>query len=155
MILPSSREAVARLPAQLFVVQQCQEQCPRPHLSSLVLDRGRHPGAADELIDLERERGRPLVARAKSVDDAGQVAEQVRGVDLEVAEDPGQVAVRQLGQLDQPVLDLDAGVGPRQAKPGRRLQGVQASLVQVLIRAAESTPMIVTPRPGAGHPTAA
>jgi hypothetical protein len=51
-------------------------------------------------------------------------------VDLEMAEDAGQVAVPQLDQLDQPVLDLDGRVGPSQAQTGRPFEGAHASLVQ-------------------------
>ena len=44
---------VARETPQLFVVEQCQQQRPRPHLTGLELDRSEHPGSADQLVDLE------------------------------------------------------------------------------------------------------
>ena len=81
---------------------------------------------------LRESVGRPLVAGPKPIDHLGQVAQQARRVHLEVSENPGQVGVGQLDQLDEPVLDLDAGIGPRQAEPGGRLQGIQAGLVQGL-----------------------
>ena len=45
-------------------------------------------------------------------------------------EDPRDVRVRRLEQLQQEVLDLDVVVGPRQAEPGGALEGVAAGVVQ-------------------------
>src|SRR5262249_44875868 len=61
-----------------------------------------------------------------------QLAEHVRRIDFELAEDAGQVGVGSFGQFKQPVLDFHAGIGPRKAEPGRRLERVETGLVERL-----------------------
>ena len=76
------------------------------------------------------------------IDRPRQVAQQPRGVDLEMPEDPGQVAVGSLGQLDQPVLDLDAVIGARRHSPAAACKALRQVGFSVLIKALESTPMM-------------
>ena len=52
------------------------------------------------------------VTGRKPVDHPRQVAEQPRRVDVKLMQDPRHVTIRQLDQLEQPVLDFDTMVRP-------------------------------------------
>ena len=123
---------VPREPPEFLVVEHRQKKEPRADLSRLILERGIEPGVADELIDLQGQGRRALIARTERVDHAGQVAREGRGIDLEVAKDAGQVGVGCFDEFENPVLDLDRGIGPRETKARRRLQGVDTGLVERL-----------------------
>ena len=123
---------LARQPPQTLVIQQGQEQHARADLRRLELDRRHHPRRPDQLVELQRQCRGPLVAGAEPIHHPGQVAQHFGRVDLEFLEDPDQVGVRRLDQLREPVFDLHARVGPRDAEPRGRLERIEARRVQRL-----------------------
>ena len=94
------------------------------------LDRADEPRLLDQLREAGRERRRAGVAGLEPVERPHEVLREPRLVDLEAAQDPVEVGVRRLAELEEQVLDVDVVVRPRQAEPGRPLEGVAAGVVQ-------------------------
>ena len=67
------------------------------------------------------KRGRAGVAGFLGVERFGQLAIDARGVDVVVLQDPGQIGIGRLEQLEQPMLDFDIVIRPRQAQAPRPL----------------------------------
>ena len=104
---------------QHFVRQQRTQQVPGANLRSAELDRGDHPGLADQVHDLRRQARRPGVARLQAVDGRRQRANHPGRVDLEMPQQRGEVRIVSLQQLEQPVLKLHVVIGPRQTQARR------------------------------------
>jgi hypothetical protein len=87
------------------------------HPRQAVLERGHQPGLFDEFDNLGRQARRPGIAGLHAVERAVEVDDQARLIHLVVAQDSGNVAIGSVGELYQPVLDLDIIVGARQGRP--------------------------------------
>ena len=115
---------------QHFVGQERAQQMPGADLGTAVFDRRDHPGFADQIHDLRRQRRRAGIACLQAVDGPRHRADQPRRIDLELAQQGRQIGVGDLQQLEQPVLDLDVIVRPRQAQARRALQRAAAGVIQ-------------------------
>ena len=137
------RRGVPRLAPERLVRQEGQEDHARADLPGLVLDRGEHPGLADQVVDLDRERRRARVAGLEPVERGDEVA-------LDARRDRSRSARKsrfrsvfgRLGELEQPVLDLDVGLVRDRQSPAAACSASRQVLFNFLISDPESRPMM-------------
>ena len=65
----------------------------------------------DKLVEITREHRQTVIPPLERINSSCQVSQQSRSFDFKMPENPSQVGVRRLGQLGQPVLELDAVIG--------------------------------------------
>ena len=120
----------ARPARQDLVRQQCPQQMTGAHPRQAMLDRGHQPRLFGEIYDLRRQGWRPGIAGLHAVERAVEVDREPRLVHLVVTQDRRDVAIRGIGQLYEPMLDLDIVVGAREGEARGGLEGAPARLVQ-------------------------
>ncbi|MNF66577.1 hypothetical protein D3C84_483720 [compost metagenome] len=127
-----SLEPGTGLTAQFFATQQGCQQMAAAQARLTKIDRGAEPGRLKQGWQLGRQGRGAVVAAFQTVQGALEFALEHRLGDAEMLEDPCQVGVRGVEQLEQQVLDLDIVVGARQAQSSRSLHGVLADRVKTL-----------------------
>ena len=95
--------------AQVVVLQHADQQMAAAHPAGLVHQGGVEPALLDRAPDMDREIRRARAAR-QLVERPGQVAVELRRVELEMLHRAVQVGIHLLQDLMQPVRQLDIGI---------------------------------------------
>ena len=113
--------------AKIVVLQHADQQVPAPHPAGLVHQGGIEPALLDRAPDMNREVRRACAAR-QLVERPGQVAIELRRVELEMLHRAVQIGVHLLQDLMQPVRQLDVRIAPPLAVLGRALDRLVGDL---------------------------
>jgi hypothetical protein len=72
-----------------------------------LVERGKEPGLLRALDDLRRQLRCARIAGLQAIHDTGEVGAQPSFSDLVMPQDRRQIAIRDIEQLHEPVLELD------------------------------------------------
>src|SRR5579863_308998 len=103
----------------------------RAHARRAKGDARQHPCLANQCDDLRRKCRCPGVAGFQLVENAVQLRGEAAEIDLIVFQASDKVAITDIEQLHQPMLDLDIVVTAGKRKTGSSLQRATALLVKL------------------------
>ena len=107
-----------RPPGKRFLPHERRQEPGTADLRQPLIDRGKQPCFLGQQTDFGGEQGGARVPGLQPVDSLAQVSQQTSLVDAEVAKEEVEVVARLFEELDEPVLDFDVVIRPRQAESG-------------------------------------
>ena len=122
---------IARQAPRVLIGQEGQQEMPGTHPVLPVVDGSERPGLFEEPGESRRKGRGAGVPRLQPVEGARQIPRHAGRVYFEVAENPRQVGIRRLDQLEQQVLDFDVIMRARQTEARRSLQRAAACSVEL------------------------